>query len=193
GNAFAVGHPVGLGQGLFILGANFNGSFNYDISNNGTPLAPHVGNNQGGMIHVNKGSGTGTFNGRIQINFIGNAAIVKSGSEQAFGIYASARGAGGSHTTLINNNTVRQYFDRGILMEAGEGAAALDATITNNTVDNFADATNSLHGIHSDNGILSTDSNAVCMDIRANSVANAGNEAAGGADIRLRKGSQAGL
>ena len=86
------------------------------------------------MIHVNKGSGTGTFNGRIQNNFIGNAAIVGSGSEQAFGIYASARGAGGSHTTLINNNTVRQYFDRGILLEAGEGAAAFNATVTNNTV-----------------------------------------------------------
>ena len=193
GNAFAGGHAVGLGQGLFILGSSFNGTFNYDISNNGTALAPLTGNKQGGMIHVNKGSGTGTFSGRIQNNFIGNAAIVGSGSSQAFGIYASARGAGGSHTTLINNNTVRQYFDRGILTEAGEGAAALNATITNNTVDNFADATNSLHGIHSDNGILTApvpDSNAVCMDIRANSVANAGNEAAGGADIRLRKGSK---
>jgi len=193
GNAFAGGHAVGLGQGLFILGSTFNGTFNYDISNNGTALAPLTGNKQGGMIHVNKGSGTGTFSGRIQNNFIGNAAIVASGSEQAFGIYASARGAGGGHTTLINNNTVRQYFDRGILMEAGEGAASLDATVTNNTVSDFADAVNSLHGIHSDNGILSTDTNAVCMDIRANSVATAGNEAAGGSDIRLRKGSQVGL
>ena len=193
GNAFAGGHAVGLGQGLFILGSSFNGTFNYDISNNGTALAPLTGNKQGGMIHVNKGSGTGTFSGRIQSNFIGNSAIVGSGSSQAFGIYASARGAGGSHTTLIDSNTVRQYFDRGILTEAGEGSAALNATITNNTVSNFADAVNSLHGIHSDNGILAADANSVCMDIRANSVATAGNEAAGGADIRLRKGSQAGL
>src|SRR6185369_4668563 len=178
GNAFAGGHPVGLGQGLFILGANFNGTFNYDISNNGTAAVPLTGNKQGGMIHVNKGSGTGTFSGRIQNNFIGNAAIVGSGSEQAFGIYASARGAGGSHTTLIDGNTVRQYFDRGILMEAGEGSATLDATVTNNTVSDFASAVNSLHGIHSDNGILTTDTNAVCMDIRANSVATAGNEPA---------------
>ena len=94
---------------------------------------------------------------------------------------------------MIANNTVRQYFDRGILLEAGEGTAAFDVTVTNNTVDNFADATNSLHGIHSDNGILSTDANAVCIDMQDNSVANAGNEPAGGADIRLRKGSQAGL
>ena len=187
GNAFAGGHAIGLGQGLFILGATFNGTFNYDISNNGTAVAPLVGNRQGGMMHVNKGSGTGTFSGRIQNNFIGNAAIVNSGSLEAFGIIIGARGAGGWHTTLIDSNTVRQYEDRGIVSEAGEGAAALNATITNNTVSNFADATNSLHGIHSDNGILGTDTNAVCMDIRANSVATAGNEAQGGSDIRLRK------
>ncbi|HKR23115.1 MAG TPA: Ig-like domain-containing protein [Pyrinomonadaceae bacterium] len=193
GNSFAGGHAIGLGQGLFVLGANFNGSLTYDISNNGTAAAPLTGNKQGGMIHVNKGSGTGTFNGRIQNNFIGIAAVTGSGSEQAFGIYASARGAGGSHTTLIANNVVRQYFDRGILLEAGEGAAAFNATVTANTVDNFADAVNSLHGIHSDNGILSTDTNSVCIDMQDNLVANAGNEAAGGADIRLRKGSQAGL
>ena len=189
GNAFAGGHAVGLGQGLFILGANFNGTFNYDISNNGTAAVPLTGNKQGGMIHVNKGSGTGTFSGRIQNNFIGNAAVVKSGSEQAFGIYASARGAGGSHTTLIANNTVRQYFDTGIVTEAGEGSAALNATVTANTVDNFADATNSLHGIFASYGILAGDTNTVCIDMQDNLVANAGNEAQGGADIRLRKGS----
>ena len=176
GNSFAGGHAVGLGQGLFILGAAFNGTFNYDISNNGTAVAPLLGNRQGGMMHVNKGSGTATFSGRIQNNFIGNAAIVNSGSLEAFGIIVGARGAGGSHTTLIDSNTVRQYEDRGIVSEVGEGAAALNATITNNTVSNFADAVNSLHGIHSDNGILAADTNAVCMDIRANSVATAGNE-----------------
>ena len=69
----------------------------------------------------------------------------------------------------------------------------MNATITNNTVSDFSDANNSLHGIHSDNGILTTDTNNICMDIRANSVATAGNEPQGGADIRLRKGPQVGL
>jgi uncharacterized repeat protein (TIGR01451 family) len=192
GNSFAGGHAIGLGQGLFIFGSNFNGTFNYDISNNGTAAAPLVGNRQAGMINVNKGSGTGTFSGRIQNNFIGNAAIAGSGSSQSSGIIVGARG-GGSHTVLIDNNIVRQYFDRGIVLEAGQGAAALNATVTNNTVDNFADAANSLHGIHSDNGSLSTDTNAVCMDIQDNLVANAGNEAAGGVDIRLRKSTALGL
>ncbi len=193
GNSFAGGHAIGLSQGLFILGATFNGSFTYDISNNGTAAAPLVGNRQVGMIHVNKGSGTATYNGRINNNFIGNAAVTNSGSLEAFGIIVGARGSGGTHNTLITNNSVRQYEDRGIVLEAGEGSAALNATVTNNTVDNFADAVNSLHGIHSDNGILSTDTNAVCMDIQDNLVATAGNEPQGGADIRLRKGTQVGL
>ena len=89
------GHPVRLGQGFFILGAAYNGTCNYDISNNGTAVTPLVGNRQGGMIHVNKGSGTATFNGRIQNNFIGNAAVTNSGSLEAFGIIVGARGAGG--------------------------------------------------------------------------------------------------
>ncbi len=58
-------HPIGLGQGIFILGATFNGTFKYDVSNNGTVAVPFRGNRQGGAIHVNKGSGTGSFNGRI--------------------------------------------------------------------------------------------------------------------------------
>jgi hypothetical protein len=182
-------HPIGLGQGIFLFGAAFNGTVTYDVSNNGTAAVPFRGNRQGGAIHVNKGSGTGTFSGRIENNVIGDPAVVGSGSAEAFGIIVGARGAGGSHTTLINNNQIRQYFDRGIVLQAGEGSAALNATVTNNTVSNFADAVNSLHGIHSDNGILATDTNAVCLNISGNSVATAGNEPQGGADIRLRRGS----
>ncbi len=187
------GHATGLGQGILVFGAAFNGTLTYNISNNGTAAVPFTGNRQGGAIHVNKGSGTATFSGRIENNVIGNAAVTASGSSEAFGIIVGSRGAGGSHTTLINGNTVRQYFDRGIVSQAGEGSAALNVTVTNNTVSNFADAVNSLHGIQFDNGILSTDTNAVCIAVSGNSVATAGNEAAGGADIRLRKGTQAGL
>jgi hypothetical protein len=182
-------HPIGLGQGIFILGAAFNGTFTYEVSNNGTVAVPFRGNRQGGAIHVNKGSGTGTFSGSIENNVIGDPAIPLSGSAEAFGIIVGARGAGGSHTTLINGNQVREYFDRGIVLEAGEGSAALNATVTNNTVSDFGDAINSLHGIHSDNGILAPDTNAVCLHVSGNSVGSAGNEAGGGADIRLRRGS----
>jgi hypothetical protein len=185
-------HPIGLGQGIFVLAAAYNGTFHYNISNNGTDAVPFRGNRQGGAIHVNKGSGSGSFNGKIDGNVIGDPSVIGSGSLESSGISVGSRGTG-SHTTLITNNKVRQYFDRGIVLEAGEGSAALDATVTNNTVSDFADAANSLHGIHSDSGILGADASAVCLDIRSNSVANAGNEAGGGADIRVRKGPQTGL
>ena len=181
-------HPIGLGQGIFILGAAFNGAFTYDISNNGTTTAPFRGNRQGGAIHVNKGSGTATFSGRIANNVIGDPALVGSGSAEAFGIIVGARGTGGSHTTSINDNAIRQYFDRGAVLEAGEGAATLNATVTNNTISAYADAVNSLHGIHSDNGVLAADTNAVCLQVNGNQVATAGNEPMGGADLRLRRG-----
>jgi VCBS repeat-containing protein len=175
------GHPAALGQGLFILGAAYNGTFKYDITGNDVQ-----GNVQGGAIFVNKGSGTGTFSGQIVNNVVGTAAIVGSGSAQAVGIHASARGAGGSHTTLITGNTVRQYFDRGIVLEAGEGAPTFVATVANNTVDNFADALNSLHGIHFDFGILAADNAQITIDVRDNLIANAANEVQGGSDFRMR-------
>ena len=180
-NPAVGGNPGKLGSGVFILGASFNGSLEYDISNNNV-----LGAVQGGAIFVNKGSGTGTFSGQIVGNIIGNPAVVGSGAAQSVGIHASARGAGGSHTTLISNNQVYQYFDRGIVVEAGEGAPTLNVTVTNNTVSNFADEVNSLHGIHFDFGILSTDNAQITMDVRNNLIANAGNEAQGGVDFRMR-------
>ncbi len=176
-----------LGAGVFILGASFNGTLEYDISNNNVQDS-----NQGGAIHVNKGSGTAVFSGQIVDNVIGTIGDPFSGSLQASGIIVGSRGAGGSHTTLIHSNEVYQYNDRGIIVEAGEGDAALTATITSNTVSDPASpgaAGNSLHGIHVDLGINAADNNQVTLDIRNNLIATAANEAAGGADLRVRAGS----
>jgi VCBS repeat-containing protein len=188
-NTLSGGHPVGLGQGILVFGASWNGTGTYDVTNNTIN-----GNRQGGAIHMNKGSGTATMSGTISGNVIGTAGVVGSGSAEAFGIIVGSRGAGGSHTVLITSNTIRQYFDRGIVAQAGEGNASLNITVTNNTVTEFADAVNSLHGIHLDVGILSTDAGSVCADIGGagtarNNVTTAGNEPAGGVDIRVRRGS----
>jgi hypothetical protein len=180
-NPAVGGNPGKLGGGIFILGASFNGSLEYDISGNNVQNAV-----QGGAIFVNKGSGTGVFSGQIVDNVVGNPAVVQSGAVQSVGIHASARGAGGSHTTLIDGNQVYQYFDRGIVLEAGEGSPTFVATVTDNTVSNFADAINSLHGIHFDFGILSGDNAQITIDVRNNLIANAGNEAQGGVDFRMR-------
>jgi len=175
------GNPGKLSGEVFILGATFNGSLEYDISGNNVEEAV-----QGGAIFVNKGSGTAPFSGQIIDNVVGNPAVPLSGAAQSVGIHASARGAGGSHTTLIHSNEVYEYFDRGIVLEAGEGSPTLVATVTDNTVSDFADAVNSLHGIHFDFGILGTDNAQITIDVRNNLIANAGNEPAGGFDFRMR-------
>ncbi len=187
GNLWSGGHAIGLGQGLFILGASFNGTFTYDILNNGTALNPLVGNRQGGAMHVNKGSGTGTFSGTISGNFIGNAAVDGSGSSEASGIDVEAHGSGGSHTTVISNNTVRQFHNDGILLVAGEGSAAFNATVTGNTVTNPDSSIAPLHGMHFNIGTLPADNMLACLDVKNNSLSTAGAEGNGGVDLRMRQ------
>ena len=75
GNTLAGGHPVGLGQGIIVFGANWNGSGTYAVLNNTIN-----GNRQGGSIHMNKGSGTATMSGTVSGNVIGTAGVVGSGS-----------------------------------------------------------------------------------------------------------------
>jgi hypothetical protein len=65
-------------------------------------------------------------------------------------------------------------------------------------VDTF-DSVNGLHGFHADLGILAGDSGSVCLDLGGslaadrNNLTNAGNEAQGGVDIRVRLGSAVNL
>ena len=193
------GRTTLLGGGFFILGAQWNGTFTYKISNNGSLGTPLTGNNSGGAIVVNKGSGTGSFSGRIESNVIGNPASTGSGSLNAGGIQVEAHGSG-SHTTLINSNTVRQYHNSGIELIGGEAANAsssdltFDATITNNTVsnpDNISGASG--NGIHLNMGTLPTDKLTACLDPRTNSLAGAGEDGDNGTladgqfDLRVRQ------
>ena len=188
GNLWSGGHPIGLGQGLFVLAATFDapGAFTYNISNNGTALNPLVGNNSGGAIHVNKGTGSGSFSGTISGNTIGNPAVNGSGSLNASGIDVEAHGTG-THTTLISNNQVRQFHNDGILVLVGEGNVTMNATVTGNTVSNPDASVASLHGLHFNIGTLPTDASQVCLDVRSNVLTNAANEANSGVDLRIRQ------
>lgn len=186
GNLWSGGHPIGLGQGLFVLAASFNspGTFTYTISNNGTALNPLVGNNSGGAIHVNKGSGSGSFSGTISNNIIGNPAVNGSGSLNASGIDVEAHGTG-THTTVISNNQVRQFHNDGILVLVGEGNVTMNATVTGNIVSNPDASLASLHGLHFNIGTLATDAGLACLDVRNNTLTNAANN--GGSDLRMRQ------
>jgi uncharacterized repeat protein (TIGR01451 family) len=184
-------HAIGLGENYRVLAASFNGAFTYDVSNNTIS-----GTNQGHAIQINKGSGTGTFSGRVSGNTIGISGQVLSGAAQSNGISVESRG-GGSHTTLVTNNTIRQYRDIGINIEGAEaGTTTMNATVTGNTVDEPGSpgvAGLSLHGIQLNWGVDVGNTSTACVDIGGgtaalrNIVTNAGNEAAGGADIRPRQ------
>ena len=63
---------------------------------------------------MNKGSGTATMSGTVTNNTIGTTGVNKSGSIEATGIVAAARGAGGTHTTLIEDNNIFGWNDRAI-------------------------------------------------------------------------------
>ncbi|HLL76207.1 MAG TPA: Ig-like domain-containing protein, partial [Pyrinomonadaceae bacterium] len=211
GNTLSGGHPTVLGGGIFIFAANWNGTARYNISNN-----QMTGTRQGHAIHTNKGSGTGAMQGTISGNQIGNAAVAESGASESSAITVAARGAGGSHVAVVSGNTVTQYDEFAINLEAGEDggpndpaansspsatsgpAASLDVTVTGNTAFTTVTTPNALHGIHMNFGILDGDNNNVCADIGgagalANNVTNAagdntgGTPNNGGSDIRSRQ------
>ena len=185
--------PVRLGGGILVFGASWNGTGTYDVTGN-TILR----NRQGGAIHMNKGSGTATMSGTVANNVIGTTGVNQSGSIEASGIVIGARGAGGTHTTLVEDNQVFGWNDRAIIVANGEGNSTLNATVRGNTADTF-DAINGLHGFHADLGILAADAGSVCLDLGGaiaadhNHLTLAGNEPAGGADIRVRRGSAVNL
>jgi hypothetical protein len=194
GNAGSPGapvHPIGLGQNYRVLGASFGGTFTYDISTNTIN-----GSRQGHAIMVNKGSGTGTFSGRVSGNTIGLTGMTLSGASESNGISVESRG-GGSHTTLVTNNNIRQYRDIGINIEGAEaGTTTMNATVTGNTIDEPGSpgvAGLSLHGIQLNWGIDVGNTSTACVDIGGgtaalrNNATNSGNEAVGGVDIRLRQ------
>ena len=171
-----------LSAGVFILGASFNGSLEYDISGNNVQ-----GANQGGAIFVNKGSGTGDLQrpDRRQRDRRSCGAVVRRTAVQSAFMPArvarAARTRPSSTATRSTNTSIAASFWR-----PAKAAPRLVATVTNNTVSDFADAINSLHGIHFDFGILGTDNAQITIDVRNNLIANAGNEPQGGVDFRMR-------
>ena len=185
--------PVRLGGGILIFGASWNGIGTYTVSNNSI-----LRNRQGGAIHMNKGSGTATMSGSVTNNTIGTTGVNKSGSIEAFGIVIGARGAGGTHTTLVEDNSIFGWNDRAIVLANGEGNSTLNATVRGNTANTF-DPINGLHGLHVDLGILAADAGSVCLDAGGavaadrNHLTLAGNEPAGGVDLRVRRASAVNL
>jgi hypothetical protein len=193
-----------LGMNVKVAGGPGTWSCRYNISNN-----TMTGTRSGNAILVNKGGGVGnsnsTLQGTISGNTIGDPLVAESGASQSSGISVEAVGDGGTHTALVSNNQVRQYDEFGINLAAGEDlgvadnnsaaatsgpAAALNVTVTGNTVSN--PGLLAQHGIHLNVGTQVGDNNNVCADIGGagllvNTVPGSGNALNSGFDIRTRQ------
>ena len=170
--------------GVRIIGGGVgsNVSLTYDIANNTFRGA------SGHALLVSKADGTGSMVGTISNNQIGAAATNNSGSKQGSGIAALLVG-GGTHSTTITNNEVRQYNSHGILLEAGDnlrgGHGSLNAVVTGNTIANpGAGATN---GFYLNAGLTSApvDQHQICLAMTGNTLAGSG--ANGATDFRLQQ------
>lgn len=76
----------------------------------------------------------------------------------------------GTHTTVISGNTINGYNGNqfGIAVQNQEGAADLNATITNNTVNGTS--VNNVHGMFIQSGATAGDASVSCVDVRSNDV-----------------------
>jgi hypothetical protein len=203
------GGPSALGQGITISGGNAvpdsTETVRFNISNNGTAGNPMTGTVQGGAINVNQGSGNGNWQGQINNNFIGNAAVQCSGASQSSGIRLENHSKGVMVGT-VSGNTVRQTCGAGggMSLTAGDNTASglgngpLNATVTNNSVivpAGLGSPFNDDHGIVLIGGNVSGNTNQVCFDVKNNTTQ--GNTAVGSAGqgfrIRQRFGSTVSL
>jgi uncharacterized delta-60 repeat protein len=126
---------------------DISGNLEFYFVNNGSAGTPMTGSIlQAVNVFSSSQSTGGTIVGTISGNFIGNQAVVNSGSTQGGGISATLQGQTDA-TLLIDGNTIRQTFgdSRGIYVGVrgpanplagtlGPNTIVSDITITNNNV-----------------------------------------------------------
>jgi len=145
----------------------------------------------GSALIIAKGTGTGNFTGTVSNNTIGVTGLANSGSSQGSGI-AVIHAGGGSNTTHITGNQIRQYNNSGIQLQIGDasqgGNGSLNATVTGNTV--AQPGTFASNGVFLNVGVLTGDAHQACFSFGgAGALANSitGSSANGATDFRLRE------
>src|SRR5207249_3564760 len=122
---------VGGAAGIFLTtgGAGSNPTLTYNIHDNSINGMVGVG------ISIGKGTGTGTVTGTINTNTVGTFGVSHSGGANGISI---VHVGGGTDTTTIANNTLREFDTDGILLQVGDntsgGNGTVFATIQHNTV-----------------------------------------------------------
>nr|MBA3243485.1 hypothetical protein [Acidobacteriota bacterium] len=140
--------------------------------------------------------GSGSATGRIENNTFGVSGIDRSCSSEATCIDIRSEGRA-AQTVLVDNNQIRQYStNAGIYFEfdgINQGGSlgtigALNATVTNNIIEQPSTAPGAKGGVHVNFGAASTDTYQGCADIRNLTAANSGStDASTGSDYLVRQ------
>lgn len=186
-NTLSNAHTNSLSAGVRVV-VSANGPTTFDIHDNS------LRNSLGSAIFATAAASLAVASGTIMDNTIGVVATANSGSAQASGIDVESSG-GGDMVALVSNNLVRQYNGNGIQLVAGDqmgNPVAYQVTVTGNTVSNPGTAgplATGWNGVGLNNGIVSTDSFASCVDIKTNVLtgSGAGVISPNNNDLRLRQ------
>ncbi len=185
GNAVSNNHtniPTG-GGGVTITGGD-SSLFSLDINNNSFRDAI------GHAVLIVKEIGSGSLIGSFADNTIGVVGVDNSGSLEGSGLNIRHNG-GGTMTMEMLNNSIHQYNNFGINMQAGAGvvqSGEFNLVLTGNIVShpgNNPAIDSFFRGIHLNSGVTPGDSFQVCFDAQGNTMTDSGRN--GGQDIRLRQ------
>ncbi len=184
GNTLTDNNSIVAGGGGITAGG-IAASFTFDISNN------VMRDSTGNAIVVSCGGTGSSCIGKVNNNQIGLAGTANSGSTGGSGI-ALISAAGGTMTSAVTGNTIRQYNNHGILIQAGDimgNPLTFNATVTSNDISTPGNINTNFNGIQLNNGTVGTDNFTSCISISANKLAGAGAGAVSpnNNDLRLRQ------
>ncbi len=185
GNTMSNNHPnIVPGGGTFVIGG-IDGTFTFNVDTN------TIRDATGTAMQFSCGGVGSTCRGTANNNTIGVAGVANSGSTGGGGMTFFSAG-GGLFYGKITNNTVYQYNNHAILVQAGDqmgNALDFQMTVTGNTASNPGNINTDFNGIHLNHGTVSTDNFSSCVDIKTNNMTNGGqgSTSPNNNDIRLRQ------
>ncbi|HVF06439.1 MAG TPA: Ig-like domain-containing protein [Frankiaceae bacterium] len=183
GNTLTNSHPaIATGGGGVSLFAGAAGPVTMNVTNN--TLTGAVGN----AYTIAKNPGAGSIIGTFTGNTIGSAGVANSGSTSGSGMRNVNQG-GGTNAWTIQNNSIRQYNNYGMILQSGDGVADSGTNrfaVSGNTLANPGTLNAGVwQGILVNSGVTPGDAFTTCVDFGANTVTGAGRN--GGNDVRVRQ------
>lgn len=144
-------NTVGGGGGVTLSGGD-NGvaAFTFDVSCN------RFKGTLGSSLNIAKATtSTGAFTGTVRDNFIGVVGtLISGGAEVAPALWIQSHGAG-AFTVLVQGNTIAEYGEEAIDLQATQGSATLNATLFSNVVS--TSDINAIAGLNLEAGAITGD------------------------------------